>query len=77
MTVYNIRDLDGFYSKLDRCKGNVDISMPNGKVYNWNENRTVLMCLIDGLDIGEIKKLSLQMEEYGDEASIAMYVMGR
>ncbi|MDO5111930.1 MAG: hypothetical protein Q4E65_06465 [Clostridia bacterium] len=75
MLLYNITNVDKLYSVLDRCSGNVDLILPDGKSFDWKENREVVKSLASAMPVKRLASLELKVHNGNDLSALIRYMM--
>ncbi|MBQ1492215.1 MAG: polya polymerase [Blautia sp.] len=75
MKVMNIKDIDGFFAVIDKCKGKVELVTGEGDRLNLKSKLSQYVSLANIFSGGEIPELELVAYEREDIDSLLNFMM--
>ncbi|MBP3877732.1 MAG: polya polymerase [Lachnospiraceae bacterium] len=77
MKIENIKDVDGFFKMVDKCKGKVMLVTGEGDQLNLKSKLTQYVSLANIFSAGEIPELEIIASEPEDISRIIDYMMDK
>ncbi len=77
MKIENIKDVDGFFKMIDKCKGKVMLVTGEGDQLNLKSKLTQYVSLANIFSAGEIPELEIIASEPEDISRIIDYMMDK
>ena len=77
MKIENIKDVDGFFKMIDKCKGKVMLVTGEGDQLNLKTQQTQYVSLANIFSAGEIPELEIIASEPEDISRIIDYMMDK
>ena len=77
MKIENIKDVDGFFKMIDKCKGKVMLVTGEGDQLNLKYKLTQYVSLANIFSAGEIPELEIIASEPEDISRIIDYMMDK
>ena len=77
MKIENIKDVDGFFKMIDKCKGKVMLVTGEGDQLNLKSKLTQYVSLANIFSAGEIPELEIIASEPEDISRIIEYMMDK
>lgn len=75
MTVRNITDINRFFEALDYCDDDLTLITPDGRAYDWRENRNVIRSILTGPGARVCDTLELKLSSREDRQRIICYMV--
>ena len=75
MTIYNISNFTKFFNTLDLCDDELTLVMPDGKAYDWKQNKPFLLSFLQTLDVEKCNKMEIRPNDTKDASRSLCYMM--
>ena len=75
MRLFNLKDIEGFFKTVEKCKGNVYIKSPQGDCFNLKSNLSKYIALAEVLSNAETDELVLDTDNKDDNELFINFLM--
>lgn len=76
MTIYDVKNVEALFHKLDDMNGSAALTFPNGCTYDWGKQGCELKALVSAFRVKCLKQVSVRLSDADDAVSLLHYVIG-
>ena len=75
MMIYNISDFIYFFKTLDTSCEDLTLITTEGKVYDWETNKALLLSILQTIDTEKCNKMEIKLNNTQDKPRIICYML--